>query len=140
MKSSSQEEYFFRNKKLYLLLLLLFLFCFLLRLASAPLPGFIIDHISNFALTGVLYLISSYELYKGKKFTRKKLLFSLLPFALLNIIGELFINGTLRLSTLELTDFNTADTLDLFFGLLSLVFIYSVIINTSETVVVSRNS
>lgn len=121
-----------KNRKAYLILLTLFITCFLLRVNEIPLPGILMSHISNFAITGGLFMLSSDSLLLNKPFSRKRLLLELLPFAILNIVIELFVRvDTIRIGIVEFVNFNTPDVIDMVFGLLSLVLVYFVIINTS---------
>lgn len=113
------------NKKLFYLLLGLFTALFLLRANALLLPGILAAHISNFAITGGIYLLSDYPQLLKKGFTRKSLLLAMLPFALVNVVMELFVRvDTIRLGTMHIDNFNTPDPVDMVFGFAALLVIY----------------
>jgi hypothetical protein len=117
----------FTDKKLHLAMLAGFLSCFALRLVDAPAPDIVISHISNFGITGALFMLAGFFLLR-KPFTKRQLIIWLLPFALLNIVGEILIGaGTMQLGVARVSNFNTSDLLDVLFGIAALVLIYFVI-------------
>jgi hypothetical protein len=124
--------YRFKNKKLYFTLLLIFFCCYLVRRQGLPAPAFISDHITNFAITGMLFLIASDTIIFGKPFSKRRLALELLPFGILNVILELFIRAdTIKIGMVSFVNFNTPDPFDLAFGMIAVVVLYLVILKYS---------
>jgi hypothetical protein len=105
-------------------LLGLFAACYLVRLYELPIP-YVTSHISNFAITGGVYMIGAHELLSRKPMSQQKFLLSLLPYAIINIVMELFVRvDTLRIDIVSFTNFNTPDPIDAVFGLAALALIW----------------
>jgi hypothetical protein len=120
------------TKKTYLGLLALFAVLYVLRMSGLLRPAFVADHASNFYLTGALVLIVGYVPLVRSGFTRRRLLLGLLPFALLNVVVELFLDSrVLEKAGVPVGRFNTADPLDLVGGLLALVVVAVVVLITA---------
>lgn len=105
---------------------------FVLRVAGLTTPEFFMLHVSNFAITGLVFLIASYNnlIYKG--FSQQRLIIELGLYAVINGVLELFINvQDITFSIVIFEDFNTSDPLDLVYGLLAVVLLYFVIMKKS---------
>lgn len=121
-----------KNKFVYYYLLSIFVFSYILKVLEFPLPSIVYNHISNFAILGGLFLIVNYDLLIKKQYTKKSLMRAMLPFALFNIILELFVRvDTIKVGFVEFVNFNTPDPIDAGFGILALVLIYFVVIKNS---------
>ena len=112
---------------------------FVLRVVGLTTPEFFMLHISNFAITGLVFLIAGYNnlIYKG--FTQQRLIIELGLYAVINLVLELFINvQDITFSIVTFEDFNTSDPLDLVYGLLAVVLLYVVVMRESRTVSKAR--
>ena len=121
------------TKKTYIRLFAMFVILYVLRMSSLLRPALVADHASNFYLTGALVLIVGYVPLVRSGFTRRRLLLGLLPFALLNLVVELFLDSrVLEKAGIPVGRFNTADPLDLVGGLLALVVVAVVVLLTAR--------
>jgi hypothetical protein len=105
---------------------------FALRVLGVTTPEFVMLHISNFAITGLVFLIAGYGNLVIKGFTHRRLIIELGLFAMINVVFELFINVqdvTFGIVTFE--GLNTSDPLDLVYGLLAVMLLYAVIMKKS---------
>jgi hypothetical protein len=128
--------YILKNKKLYWLLFAFFIATFIVRATNVMPRGFFYQHISNFSITGVLFLDLTRKLLLKKGFSRKQLLIRALPFALLNVIIELFIRvDTLRLpGGVNFVEFNTPDPIDMVFGILAVLLVLALMFQFSTKI------
>lgn len=116
------------DRRTYWILLAVFITAYLARITSIPLPDGISNHLSNFALTGGVFMASSYVLLVRRGFSVRSLLLWMLPLAVANIVVELFLDSaTLKSRGLDVGAFNAADPLDMAAGLLALAVIAAVV-------------
>jgi hypothetical protein len=114
---------------------------FALRVLGVTTPEFVMLHISNFAITGLVFLIAGYGNLVNKGFTHRRLIVELGLFAMINVIFELLINVqdvTFGIVTFE--GLNTSDPLDLAYGLLAVVLLYVVIMRKSVVLPTTKRS
>ena len=122
------------SKKAYVCLFAVFVVLYVLRMSGLLRPALVADHASNFYLTGALVLIVGYVPLVRNGFTRRGLLLGLLPFALLNVVVELFLDSrVLEKAGIPVGRFNTADPLDLVGGVLALVVVAVVVLVSARS-------
>lgn len=121
-----------KNKVVYFGLLALFGATIVMRSTMDAPTGFFYEHISNFAITGGLFLLAITYMLLKQGFTRKKLLTEAAPYVLLNIILELFVRvDTLHLPGVDFVNFNTPDPVDMVFGLVAVGLVVGVVLRFS---------
>jgi hypothetical protein len=105
---------------------------FAMRVLGITTPEFVMLHVSNFAITGLVFLIAGYSNLVSRGFTHKRLIVELGLYAMINVVFELFIN--VQYVTFDIVTFeglNTSDPLDLVYGLLAVMLLYFVIMKNS---------
>lgn len=138
--------YLLKNKVVFFALFALFALSFLTRNMETA-PDIVSLHASNFSITGILFMATVAVPVLVLGFKRNNLLKYALPLLLANVVMELFINvDTIHLLGIDITNFNTPDSIDMVFGLAALavaipiINIFSTELSTKESADLSKKA
>jgi hypothetical protein len=119
-----KEKYKLKDKRIYAGLLIFFALCYAARQLAIP---FISDHITNFALSGGILVVTTYTDVAWKGISKASMLSAALFWASVNIVVEQFIRADeIQLLGVTFSNFNTPDSVDAIFGLLGIGLFLSV--------------